>query len=50
MMNIAVAFIIAQTDTFDTVEQAGWIKPVSEWLGSALLPLHYRLLAIHKRK
>jgi hypothetical protein len=35
---------------FDTVEQAEWIKPVSEWLGSLLLPIQYSLHAIHKRK
>jgi hypothetical protein len=40
----------AQTSNFDTDEQAEWIKPLSEWLGSALLPLHYNLLAIHKWK
>jgi hypothetical protein len=40
----------ALTNTFDTVEQTEWIKPVSKWLGSTLLPLHYSLLAIHKRK
>lgn len=40
----------AQTNTYDTVEHAEWIKPVSEWLGSALLLLHFSLLAIHKTK
>lgn len=39
-----------RTNTFDTIEQAEWIKPVSKWLGFTLLPIHYSLLAFHKRK